>query len=359
MMAFNYLSNHSNPYTLLLDSGGSDHDMSNPAFKFNIRPNPDADVPIKTIMGTYFCREICTTPFIGRAGSNDAGNLNIISLGKLHSTPNVEIKSDEKIRNVDVTFTLLNLTITFQFGNAGILIGDGKPLADAIEEYKVLCDEKKINIWEAMDSAITTVQLRQSDPICETLIKISKLEEGLNLMQISTLPTLQLPVSTQEEALPATIPPEEDALQVLDPIPYSDEGVDTMQITDSVPDQSMKPDQGVPLNPKLTDDVEVEQSLDDSNNEMGIFPHKFIFKDIVIGGADVQKTAAEETPATKSIFSVCETVGPPYNDAAEPPHTTVEKSFCTSELHPKFLTKALKKEKFKLLKNKLLAYRIN
>jgi hypothetical protein len=132
-----------------------------------------------------------------------------------------------------------------------------------------------------------------------------------------------------------------------------------MQITDSVPDPLMKPDQGVTLNPKLTEDAEIKQTTDDSNNEMGIFPHKFIFKDIVIGGADVQKTAAEETPATKSIFSVCETVGPPYNDAAEPPHTTVEKSFCTSELHPKFLTKALKKEKFKLLKNKLLAYRIN
>ena len=122
----------------------------------------------------------------------------------------------------------------------------------------------------------------------------------------------------------------------------------------------MKPDQGVPLNPKLTDDVEVEQSLDDSiHNENGIFPHRFIFKDIVIGRADVQKTAAAETPATKSLFSICETVGPPYNYAAGPPHTAVEKSFYTSELHPKFLTKALKKEKFKLLKDKLIAYRIN
>jgi hypothetical protein len=222
----------------------------------------------------------------------------------------VEIKSDEKIRNVDVTFTLLNLTITFQFGNSGILVGDGKPLADAIEDYKDLCDKKGINMWKAMDAAVTIAQLRQSDLICNILIKIFKLEEE-NVIQISTLPTVQLPVSAQEEALPATIPPEEDALQVLDPIPYSDEGVDTTQITDSVPDPLMKPDQGVPLNPRLTEDAEIKQPTDDSNNEMGIFPHKFIFKDIVIGGADVQKTAAEETPATKSIFSVCETVGPP------------------------------------------------
>ena len=84
-------ANIANTYTLLLDSGGSGHDMSNPAFQFNIRPNPDANVPIKTIMGVYHCKKICTTPFLGKAGSNDSGNLNIISLGKLQNTPNIEI----------------------------------------------------------------------------------------------------------------------------------------------------------------------------------------------------------------------------------------------------------------------------
>ena len=353
MFAYNYLSEIENPYALLLDSGGTDHDMSNPAFKFNVRENPDANMPITTIMGTYFSKEICTCPFLGRAGSNNNGNLNIISLGKLHDTPNVDIKSNEKISKVDVTFILLNLTITFQFGKSRILIGDGKALADAIDDYKVLCDKKGINIFDAMDCAITIDQLRESNIICDTLINISKLEEGLNVMQISTLPTVQLPVSAKIEAS------EKDTVQVPVSIPYSDEGVNIAPITVSSIDQSMKPDQGVPLDTKQSNNFEAGMHSNERIDKKGIFPHKFIFKDIVIGGADVQKTAAAEIPVTKSLFSVCETVGPPYNDAAEPPHTTVEKSFCTSELHPKFLTKALKKEKFKILKNKLLAYRIN
>ena len=203
MFAFNYLSEIGNPYTLLLESGGTDHDMANPAFKFNVRANPEADSPITTIMGTYFCKEICTTPFLGRAESNDNRNLNIISLGKLQNTPNVDIKSDEKIRKVNVTFTLLNLTNTFQFGESRILIGDGKPLADSVEEYKDLCTEKGINMWEAMDAAITMVQLRQSDLICDTLIKISKLEEATNIMQIGNLLTAQSVANVQEETSPS------------------------------------------------------------------------------------------------------------------------------------------------------------
>jgi hypothetical protein len=55
MFAYNYLSEIENPYALLLDSGGTDHDMSNPAFKFNVRANPDDNIPITTIMGTYYC----------------------------------------------------------------------------------------------------------------------------------------------------------------------------------------------------------------------------------------------------------------------------------------------------------------
>jgi hypothetical protein len=273
--------------------------MSNPVFKFNVRENPDANMPITTIMGTYFSKEICTCPFLGRAGSNNNGSLNIISLGKLQDTPNVKIKSNEKISNVDVTFILLNLTITFKFSESRILIGDGKPLANAINDYKVLCDEKGINMWEAMDSAITITQLRQSDLICNILIKILQLEKD-NVMQIKPLPTVQLSVSALEEALPTIESSEKDTIQVPVSIPYSDEGVNIAPITVSSPDPVMKPDEGVQLNPKLRDDVEVKQPTDDSNNEMGIFPHKFIFKDIVIGRADVQKTAAAETPASST-----------------------------------------------------------
>ena len=358
MFASNYLSEIENPYTLLLDSGGTDHDMANPAFKFNVRANPDADAPITTIMGTYFCKEICTTPFLGRAGSNDNGNLNIISLGKLQNTPNVDIKSDEKIRKVDVTFTLLNLTITFQFGNSGILVGDGKPLADAIEDYKDLCNKKGVIMLEALDYAITIDQLR--DPKFDILIKILKLKEESNVMQIGTLPTAQPPLSVQEESPPTIESSDEDAVQILELTPYSDGGVNILPITVSNADQLMKPDEGVPLDPKLIDDVGVEHPADDSGHkEFGIFPHKFIFKDIVIIRDDVQKAAAAESPATKSPFSIRETAGPPYYDTAEPSHRAVEKSFYSSELHSKILTKPLKKAKFKLLKDKLLAYSIN
>jgi hypothetical protein len=346
MFAFNYLSNISNPYTLLLDSGGTDHDMSNPAFKFNVRANPDADSPITTIMGTYFCKEICTTPFLGRAGSNNNGNLNIISLGKLQNTPNVEIKSDEKIRKVDVTFTLLNLTITFQFGNSGILVGDGKPLADAIKDYKDLCNKKGVIMLEALDYAITIDQLR--DPKFDILIKILKLKEESNVMQIGTLP----PLSVQEESSPTIESSDEDAAQILEPIPYSDGGVNIEPIAIPNPDQLMKPDEGVHLNPNLIDDAELKHLANDSGHkEIGIFPHKFIFKDIVTENNDQRVT---EIPATKSVFSIRETAGPPYDNTAEPSHRSVEKSYYSSKIRPKVLTKPLKKAKFKLPKDKLL-----
>ena len=111
-------------------------------------------------MGTYHCKEICTTPFLGRAGSNQSENLNIISLGKLQNTPNVEIESDKTIRHVKVTVTLLNSIITFTFGDSGILIADGKPYADAIHEYKELCDRRRLNKLEALDNAVTIDQIR-------------------------------------------------------------------------------------------------------------------------------------------------------------------------------------------------------
>jgi hypothetical protein len=186
MMVFNYLANHANSYTLLLDSGGSDHDMSNPAFKFNVRPNPDADVPIKTIMGIYHCKEICTTPFLGSAGSNDAGNLNIISLGKLQDTPNVEIESDKKISQVKVTFTLLNLTITFKFGESRILVADGKPLADAIHEYTDLCDKKGMNMLDALNSSVTIDQLMDPDFESDISTKISMIMQNSKIEPITT-----------------------------------------------------------------------------------------------------------------------------------------------------------------------------
>ena len=125
-----------------------------------------------------------------------------------------------------------------------------------------------------------------------------------------------------------------------------------MPIAVSNPDQLMRPDEGVPLNPNLIDNVELKHPTNDSGQkEIGIFPHKFIFKDIVTE-SNVQRVT--EIPATKSIFLICETAGPPYDDTAEPSHRSVEKSFYSSEIHPKVLTKPLKKAKFKPMKDKLL-----
>ena len=83
----------------------------------------------------------------------------IISLGKLQNTPNVEIESDKKISLVKITFTLLNLTLTFKFGDSRILLADGKPLADSIHEYKDLCNQRGLNMLDALDSAISIDQL--------------------------------------------------------------------------------------------------------------------------------------------------------------------------------------------------------
>jgi hypothetical protein len=126
MMIFSYKANQiNNPFTLLLDTGGTDHDFSNPAFKTNLRENPNANVPIKTMMGNYYCKEICTIPFLGRAGSNKTGELNIISLGKLKNTPNVDIECHPEMDFIKAKFILLNITITFNFSNNDVLLGDG------------------------------------------------------------------------------------------------------------------------------------------------------------------------------------------------------------------------------------------
>jgi hypothetical protein len=171
-------------------------------------------------------------------------------------------------------------------------------------------------------------------------------------MQIGTLPTVQPPLSVQEGSPPTIEASDEDAVQVLEPIPYSDGGVNIEPLAISNPDQLMKPDEGVHLNPNLIDDVEVEHPTNDSGHkEFGIFPHKFIFKDIVTEN-NVQKVT--EIPATKSIFLIRETAGPTYDDTAEPSHRSVEKSYYSSKIHPKVLTKPLKKAKFKLPKDKLL-----
>ena len=191
-MVFNYMMNNANTYTLLLDTGESDHDMSNPAFKFNVRPTPDADVPIETVMGTYNCQEICTTPFLGRAGSNDTGKLNIISLGRLHETPNIDIDSNKKISVVKITFELLDLTITFKICKGRrILVGDGKPLADLIQEYSDLCKNKRLSMIEALDSAVHINQLRDPTFRCNILTKMSMLR---SYKEDEILPVFQPPV---------------------------------------------------------------------------------------------------------------------------------------------------------------------
>jgi hypothetical protein len=187
MFVFNYLANVSNAYTILLDTGGSDHDISNPAFKFNVRTNPDANVPIQTIMGTYFCKEICTTPLIGKAGSNKEGNLNILSLGKLRSTPNIEIESDKTISLVKIKFKLINLTIDFTFGHSRILLGNGLPLAEAIHEYKSLCDEKGLNMFDALDSSVNIDQLKDPNFNAEIISKLSFFKNIFNKMQMEPI----------------------------------------------------------------------------------------------------------------------------------------------------------------------------
>ena len=199
MMVFNYMMHKANTYTLLLDTCGSDHDMSNPAFKFNVRPNPDADVPIETIMGTYHCQEICTTPFLGRAGSNDSGKLNIISLGRLHETPNIDIDSNKKISVVKITFELLNLTITFKMCKGRrILVGDGKPLADLIQEYNELCKEKHLSMIEALDSSVHINQLRDPTFRCNILTKMAMIR-GYNEDEL--LPASQPPVKVSRAGI--------------------------------------------------------------------------------------------------------------------------------------------------------------
>jgi hypothetical protein len=108
----------------------------------------------------------------------------------------------------------------------------------------------------------------------------------------------------------------------------------------------------VHLNTKLIDNVELKHPANDSGHkEIGIFPHKFIFKDIV-NESNVQRVT--EIPATKSIFSIRETADPTCDDTAEPSHRSVEKSYYSSKIHPKVLTNPLKKAKFKLPKDKLL-----
>ena len=149
MMVFAYKQTKTNPYTLLLDTGGSDNDFAHPAFIFNKRENPNKNIPITTVMGNYFCQEICTVPFLGRSGVSKPGSLNIISFGKLKKTPNISIEANPEIDFVKVKFILLNVTINFDFNHSSdVLLADGERLAERISEYKSKADLYNLDIFE-------------------------------------------------------------------------------------------------------------------------------------------------------------------------------------------------------------------
>ena len=64
-----------------------------------------------------------------------------------------------------------------------ILVGDGKPLADLIQEYNDLCKEKNISMFEALDSAVHIQQLRDPKFRSNILTKMSMIRGYIKRMK--------------------------------------------------------------------------------------------------------------------------------------------------------------------------------
>ena len=127
-------------------------------------------------------------------------------------------------------------------------------------------------------------------------------------MEDQILPTVQAAENLQEEPLPTMEPSNEETVPVIEPIPDSDEGVD--DIPELVPD----PNQGViGLVTAISTEANggVFQIKDiptrESDEKGGMFPHKYIFKDIVKDRDVIQKVALGDAPAAENTFSHDET----------------------------------------------------
>lgn len=148
MMVFSYKSVRSNSCTILLDTGGTDHDVSSNDMKLNIRDNPDKNVPIKTIMGNYYCEKICTAPFVGKAGSSKQGKMNVWSLGKCLKNPNMKITCHPRMESVNIQMSLLKINTKFTFNSYDVLTGDGREYLERLNEYKTLCEQLGLDFEE-------------------------------------------------------------------------------------------------------------------------------------------------------------------------------------------------------------------
>ena len=127
-------------------------------------------------------------------------------------------------------------------------------------------------------------------------------------MEDQILPMVQAAENLQEEPLPIMEPSNEETAPVIEPIPDSDEGVD--DIPELIPD----PNQGVIglVTVIITEAnggvIQINDTpTRESEKKSGIFPHKYIFKDIVTDSDVMQKVAPGDAPAEENVFSDDET----------------------------------------------------
>ena len=237
-----------------------------------------------------------------------------------------------------------------------ILVGDGKPLADMIQEYNELCKEKRISMIEALDSSVHINQLRDPTFKCNILTTMSMIR-GYKEEEI--LPAYQphKKVSRAGIKIDKSESSNEETVPVIEPIPDSDEGVDDIPelITGPNPGVIFQATAGTTETNWGVVQVKDVATREPNKKRNGNFPHKYIFKDIMKDTNLVKKVAARYLHAAKNVFFKPRNRRSArrrrksffYSTVAKPPYTAV--------INPDLLTKPAKEEMFLELKDKLLS----
>ena len=131
----------------LLDGCASRNEWKTTSMMFNVRPNPEGDTPVACAMGTFFHRNICDVLFIGTAAESLGGSVDVISECLARKNPGIvttDYKADGE-KCIDLTFMLLDYTVTFSFDEQNVLSADFAEFQDLCAEYAGLCYALKLD----------------------------------------------------------------------------------------------------------------------------------------------------------------------------------------------------------------------
>ena len=125
-----------NHWTFLLDSCASTNDFCNKFFISEPRANPNAHVPIHTVLGDYFCARIGDLDFLGETGINERGGVNIVAMCPQTKCECVTVVAAPDLSWFGLQFKPINYTMIFHW-HSRVLAADSREYARRLEHYRV------------------------------------------------------------------------------------------------------------------------------------------------------------------------------------------------------------------------------